>query len=114
MPTTSPSQRNASLSFLALLNRRQNESHVTETNQNERQKITSQKKRQYQAPEKQLKEGEVGKVPGREFRIMMMQMIQGLGKRMEKIQENFTTELEVVQNVNNLLAMRDPWVRKIP
>ena len=44
---------------------------------------------------------------------MMMQMIQGLGKRMEKIQENFTTELEVVQNVNNLLAMRDTWVQSL-
>ena len=44
---------------------------------------------------------------------MMMQMIQSLGKRMEKMKENFTTDLEVAQNVKSLLAMQETWVQSL-
>ena len=38
---------------------------------------------------------EIGSLPEKEFRIMIVKMIQDLGKRMEKIQEMFTKVLEL-------------------
>ena len=35
------------------------------------------------SPEKQLNEVEIGNLPEKEFRIMIVKMIQDLGKRME-------------------------------
>ena len=49
-------------------------------------------KEQDKTPEKQLKEVEVGNLAEKEYRIMIVKMIQDLGKRMEakieKMQEN--------------------------
>ena len=42
-------------------------------------------KEQDKTPEKQLNEVEIGKLPEKEFRIMIMKMIQGLWKTMEKV-----------------------------
>ena len=51
-------------------------------------------KGQDQTPEKQLNEVEIGNLPEKEFRIMIVKMIQKLGKRMEakigKVQEMLT------------------------
>ena len=59
-------------------------------------------KGQDKTPEKQLKEVEIGKLSENEFRIVIVKMIQDLGKRMEakieKIQEMFTKDLEELQN----------------
>ena len=45
---------------------------------------------------------EIGNFPEKEFRIMIVNMIKNLGKRMEvkieKMQEMFTKELEELQN----------------
>ena len=50
-------------------------------------------------PEKQLNEGEIGNLPEKEFRIMILKMIQDLGKRMEaKMQEMFNKDLEELKN----------------
>ena len=38
---------------------------------------------------------EIGKLPDKEFRKMIVKMIQDLGKRMEKMQEMFTKYLEL-------------------
>ena len=51
-----------------------------------RQRIISQMKGQEKTPEKQLNEVEIGKFTEKEFRIMIVKMIQNLRKRMEKIQ----------------------------
>ena len=51
-------------------------------------------KGQDKTPERQLNEVEIGKLPGKEFRIMIVKMIQDLGKRMEKMQEMFTKDLQ--------------------
>ena len=61
------------------------------------QKVISQIKikGQDKTPEKQLNEVEIGNLPEKELRIMIMKMIQDLGKRMEKIQEMFTKVLEL-------------------
>ena len=53
-------------------------------------------------PEKQLNEVEIGNIPEKEIRIMIVEMIQDLRKRMEakieKIQEMFTKDLEELKN----------------
>ena len=53
-----------------------------------------QMKEQDKTPETQLNEVEIGNVPEKEFRIMIVKMIQDLRKRMEakaeKMQEMFT------------------------
>ena len=63
-----------------------------------RQSATSQMKEQDQTPEKQLNEVEIGNLPEKEFRIMIVKMIQDFGKRMEakfkKIQEVFSKDLQ--------------------
>ena len=57
---------------------------------------------QDKTPEKQLNEVEVGNLPEKEFRIMIVKMIQDLGKRMEakieKIQEMFNKDVEELKN----------------
>ena len=58
----------------------------------------SQMKGQDKIPEKQLNEVEKGNLPKKEFSIMIVKMIQDLGKRMEakveKMQEVITKDLE--------------------
>ena len=41
---------------------------------------------------------ETGKLPEKEFRIMIVKMIQDLRKRMGKMQEMFTKELEKLKS----------------
>ena len=57
-----------------------------------------QMKEQDKNPEKQLNEVVIGNVPEKEFRIMIVKMIQDLRKRMEakmeKMQETFNKDLE--------------------
>ena len=57
----------------------------------------SQMKGQDKTPEKQLNEGEIGNLPEKEFRIMIMKMIQDLVKTM-KMQEMFTKDLQDLKN----------------
>ena len=63
-----------------------------------KQKVTSQKKGQDKTPEKQINEVEIGKAPEKELRIMIVNMIQDLRKRMEakleEMQKTFTKDLE--------------------
>ena len=58
-----------------------------------KQKVMSQMKGQDKTLEKQLNEVEIGNLPEKEFRIMIVKMIQELGKTMEKMQEMFTKDL---------------------
>ena len=62
-------------------------------------------KEQDKTPEKQLNVVEIGNLPGKEFRIMILKMIQDLGKRMKKMQEMLTKDLEELKNkqMNNTL-----------
>ena len=66
------------------------------------QKVMSQMKGKNKIPEKQLNVVEIGNLPEKEFRIMIVKMIQDLGKRMEakikKMQEKFTRNLEELKN----------------
>ena len=61
-----------------------------------------QMKEQDKTPEKQLNEVEIGNLSEKEFRIMIVKMIQDLGIRMEtkikKMQEMFNKDLEKLKN----------------
>ena len=61
-----------------------------------------QMKEQNKTPEKQLNEVKIGNLPEKEFRIIIVKMIQDLGKRMEekveKMQEMFNKDLEELKN----------------
>ena len=62
-----------------------------------KQKVMFQLKGQDKTTEKQLNEVEIGNLPEKEFRIMIVKMIQDLRKRMEanteKMQEMLTQDL---------------------
>ena len=47
-----------------------------------RKRAMYQMKEQNKTPEKELNEGQIGNLPEKEFRIMIVKMIQDLGKRM--------------------------------
>ena len=46
----------------------------------------------------QINEEEIGKLPEKEFRIMIVKMIKNLENKMEQIQELINTELEELKN----------------
>ena len=66
------------------------------------QKNMSQMKEQGKNLQDQISEKEIGNLPEKEFRVMIVNMIQNLGKRMEaqieKIQEMFNKDLEELKN----------------
>ena len=55
-------------------------------------------KGQDKTQEKQLNEVEIGNLPEKQFRIMILKMIQDLRKTMEKTQEMFTKDLQELKN----------------
>jgi len=57
----------------------------------------SQMKEQDKTPEK-LYEVEIGNLPGKEFRIMIVKMIQDIGKTMMKIQEMFNKDIQELKD----------------
>ena len=61
-----------------------------------------QMKKQDKTPGKQLNEVQLSNLPEKEFRIMIVKMIQDLGKRrqakIEKMQEMFNKDLEELKN----------------
>ena len=67
-----------------------------------KQRTMYQMKEQDKTPEKQLNEVEIGNPPEKEFRIMIVKMIQDLRKRtepkIEKMQEMFNKDLEELKN----------------
>ena len=79
-----------------------------------RQRAMYQMKEQDKTPEKQLNEVEIGNLPQKEFRIMIVKMILDLEKRMEakieKMQVMFNKDLEELKNkqteINNTITER--------
>ena len=85
-------------------------------------------KGQDKTPEKQLNEVEIGNLPEKEFRIMIVKMIQDLRKRMEakieKMQEMFTKDLEELKNkqtemnntlegINSRITEAEEWINDL-
>ena len=63
-----------------------------------RQRSTTQMKEQTRNTEVQINEEEIGKLPEKEFRIMIAKMIKNLENKMEKMQESINNDLEELKN----------------
>ena len=51
----------------------------------------------------QTNEEEIGSLREKEFRVMIVKMIQNLGNRMEKIQETFNKDLEELKSKQTMM-----------
>ena len=60
-------------------------------------------KEQGKNPPQQTNEEEIGSLPEKEFRVMLVKMIQNLGNRMEKIQETFNKDLEELKSKQTMM-----------
>ena len=60
-------------------------------------------KEQDKNPPDQTNEEEIGHLPEKEFRVMIIKMIQNLGSRMEKIQETFNKDLEELKSKQTMM-----------
>ena len=60
-------------------------------------------KEQSKNPPDRTNEEEIGSLPGKEFRIMIVKMIQTLGNRIEKIQETFNEDLEELKSKQTMM-----------
>ena len=63
-----------------------------------RQRNTAEMKEQPRNTEVQINEEEIGKLPEKEFRIMIVKMIKNLENRMEKMQESINKDLKELKN----------------
>ena len=63
-----------------------------------RQRNTAQMKEQIRNTEVKINEEEIGKLPEKEFRIMIIKMIKNLENKMEKMQESINKDLEELKN----------------
>ena len=63
-----------------------------------RQRNMQQMKEQGKNSPDQTNEEEIGSLPEKEFRVMIVKMIQNLGNRMENIQETFNKDLEELKS----------------
>ena len=63
-----------------------------------RQRNTTQMKEQARNTEVQINGEEIGKLPKKEFRIMIARMIKNLENKMEKMQESINRDLEELKN----------------
>ena len=71
-----------------------------------RQRNTTQMKEQSRNTEVQINDEETGKLPEKEFRIMIVKMIKNLENIMEKMQESINKDLEELKNkqTNNTIT----------
>ena len=73
-----------------------------------RKRNTAQIKEQTRNTEVQINEEEIGKLPEKEFRIMMVKMITNLENKMENMQESIYKDLEELKNkhteINNTIT----------
>ena len=67
------------------------------------QRNTQEMKEQGKNPPDLTNEEEIGSLPEKEFRIMIVKMIQNLGNRMEKIQETFNKDLEDLKSKQTVM-----------
>ena len=72
-----------------------------------RQRNTQQMKEQCKNPRDLTNEEEIGSLPEKEVRIIIVKIIQNLGNRMEKTQETFNKDLEELKSkqteMNNII-----------
>ena len=63
-----------------------------------RQRNTTEMKKQTRKTEVQINEEEIGKLPQKEFRIMIVMMIKTLENKMKKMQESINKDLKELEN----------------
>ena len=63
-----------------------------------RQRNTTQMKEETRITEVQISEEEMGKLPEKQLRIMIVKMIKNLENKMEKMQESINRDLEELKN----------------
>ena len=54
-------------------------------------------------PADQTNEEEIGSLPEKEFKVMIVKMIQNLGNRMEETQETFNKDLEELKSKQTMM-----------
>ena len=71
-----------------------------------RQRNTTQMKEQTKNTEVQINEEAIGKLPEKEFRIMIVKMTKNLENKMGKMQESINKDLEELKNkhTNNTIT----------
>ena len=62
-----------------------------------RQRNTTQMKEQTRNTDGQINEEEIGKLPEKEYRIMLVKMIKNLENKTEKMQESINKYLEEIE-----------------
>ena len=72
-------------------------------NKMRRQRNTQQMKEQGKKPPDITNEEEIGSLPEKEFRVLIVKMIQNLGNGMEKIQETFNKDLEELKSKQTMM-----------
>ena len=60
-------------------------------------------KEQGKNPPDQTNEEEIGSLPEKKFRVMIVKMIQNLGNRMDKIQKTFKKDLEELKSKQTMM-----------
>ena len=71
-------------------------------NKMKRQRNTQQVKEQDKCPPNQTKEEEMGNVPEKEFRLMIVKMIQNLENKMELQINRLETRIEKIREIKTL------------
>ena len=75
--------------------------HPSKKKRNDKSKL--QKKEQGKNLQDQINEDEIGNLPEKELRVMIVKIIQNLGNRMEKIQEIFNKDLEELKSKQTVM-----------
>ena len=78
--------------------KRRSQRELVKNNIMKRQINTTQMKGQTRHTEVQINEEEIGKLPEKEFRIMIVKMIKNLENRMAKMQQSINKDLEELKN----------------
>ena len=68
-----------------------------------RQRNMQQMKEQGKNPPHQTNEEEIGSLPEKEFRVIIVKMIQNLANRMESIKETFNKDLEELKSKQTMM-----------
>ena len=100
LPTGSRHQKQRELQTCSLQNRDSKHSKLSKMR---RQRNTQQMKEQSKNTPDQTNEEEIGSLHEKEFRVMIVKMIQNLGNRMLKKQEMFNKDLEELKSKQTMM-----------
>ena len=75
-------------------------------NKMRRQRTMQQMKDEGKNPQDQITDEEIGSLPEKEFRVVIVKMIQNLGNRMQKIQEMFNKGLEELKSKQTMMKIK--------